>query len=122
MMLHVAYYLVVLMSLASHEYHIALVRHHAGCLYSLSAVSYHYDVLHLLVVQSCEHIVDDSLRVLLSRIVGSYNHLVRSSDSRLSHHRPLALVSVSATAHDGDKRSLLPAALAELVYRRQHIV
>ena len=60
-MLHTLYLLVILMSFSSYEYHVALLRHHAGCAYCLTTVGDGYHLLHLLRIESGKHIVDDVL-------------------------------------------------------------
>lgn len=68
-MLHTLYILIVLMSLAGYEHYVALLCHHAGGAYSLAAVDNGYHLLHLLRVESGEHVVDDVLRLLEARVV-----------------------------------------------------
>ena len=46
--LHALNLLIILVTLAGNEYYVALLCHHAGCAYSLAAVYYRDNFLHLL--------------------------------------------------------------------------
>ena len=65
MVLHALNDLVVLVSFASDEDDIAWASHHTGCSDSLTSVNDVENRTPLLVCQSCQHIVDDFLRVFV---------------------------------------------------------
>ena len=66
---HTLYVLIVLMTLAGNEHYVALFSHHTGCADGFATVYDAYNLLHLLLVKPCQHIVDDGLRVFKARIV-----------------------------------------------------
>ena len=107
------------MALSGNENNVALLRHHAGCAYSLAAVDDGDNLLHLLRVESGKHIVDDVLWLLKTWVVAGYNHLVALLYSLLCHKRTLALVAVAAGTAYGDDVSL---AVEHLVYGVEHIL
>ena len=74
--LYALHVLIVLVALAGYEYDVALFGHHAGCAYGLAAVDDADDFLHLLLVKSCQHVVDDGLRVFKARVVACYYYAV----------------------------------------------
>ena len=68
--------------------------------------------------QSCQHIVDNLLRILESRVVTGDNHTVTVLDSFLRHQRTLTLISVATSA---TYRPTLTAMFQYLVDGIQHI-
>ena len=119
MMFHSLYLLIVLMSLAGNENNVALLGHHAGSAYSLATVDNGDNLLHLLWIESGEHVVDDVLRFLETWVVACDNHTVALLDSLLSHERTLALVAVATCSTHGDDMSF---AVEHLVYGVEHIL
>ena len=116
--LHSLHYLIVLVSLAGHQYHIAWFGKHAGGAYCLAPVHDAQHTLALLFAEPSKHIVDNGLRVLEARVVTCDYHPVAVLDCHFRHDGPLAAVTVAArTAHC----PALPAVLQHIVDGLKHI-
>ena len=101
-MLHALDLLVVFMSLSGNEDYIALLGQHAGCADCFLAVNDADHLLHLLGVETSQHVVDDVLWLFKARIVAGDDNLIALLDSLLCHQRALTLVTVSAGTADGN--------------------
>ena len=106
MMLHTLDLLIVLMAFAGYENHITLFCHHTGGTNGLFSVDDTHHLLHLLVVETRQHVVDDILRFLETGIIAGDNYLVAEFGSSLRHDRTLALITVATCATNGDDLSL----------------
>ena len=89
------------MTLSSYQHHIALLSHHTCRADSLTTIYYCENLLHLLTVQTCKHIVKDILWFLETGIVGSEYHLIALSHSLLRHDRTFTLVTITTSSTDG---------------------
>ncbi len=100
------------MPFASHKNHIARLGHQAGSLDGLPAVGYGDHFPHLLLIKACQHVVDDVLRLLKTRIIACDDDTVALLHGLLSHERTLALVAIAACpAHRDDFASPLQHAV-----------
>ena len=106
---HTLHVLIVFVSLAGDENDVALFGHHAGCAYSLAAVDDADNLFHLLLVETCQHVVDDGLRFFKARVVAGYDNAVALFYCLLSHEWSFALVAVAAGTTYGDDMSLAGA-------------
>ena len=75
--------------------------------------------MHLLCIQSGEHVIDDSLRILEAGIVAGDNHFVALLDGFLGHERALAVITVTACSTYGDDVSL---AVEHFMDGTQHVL
>ena len=111
-------FLIVFVPFSGNEYHVPFFCKHASRADRLAPVGDGDHLASLLRVESCQHIVDDGLWVLVARVVAREDHLVALSDGLLRHERSLAVVAVAASATDGDDLSL---AVEHLVDGREHV-
>ena len=70
-------------------------------------------------IQSGEHVIDDSLRILEAGIVAGDNHFVALLDGFLGHERALAVITVTACSTYGDDVSL---AVEHFMDGTQHVL
>ena len=59
-------------------------------------------------IQTCKHIIDDILWLLVARVVGGYDDLVALLYSLLCHQWTFAFVSVAAASTYSNNLSILP--------------
>ena len=119
-MLHALDLLVVFMSLSGNEDYIALLGQHAGCADCFLAVNDADHRLHLLGVETSQHIVDDVLWLFEARIVAGDDNLIALLNCLLCHQRALALVTVSTGTADSNHFAAL--ALENLVDGIQYVL
>ena len=93
------------MTLAGNEDDITLLGQHTGCTDSFLAVYNTHYLLHLLSVETCQHIVDNILRFFKTWIIRGDNDLVTLLDGFLSHQRTLALVAIATGTTNGNDLS-----------------
>ncbi len=94
--------LVVFVAFAGNEDDIVFAGKGASRLDGGLAVNNHQGGQSLLRCQAFEHIIQDGLRVFVTRIVRRQNHLRRACFGYLRHHRTFAFVTIAAAADDGD--------------------
>ena len=104
-MLHTLNLLVILMSLTSNEDYITFLCHHTGCTNGFPTIDDTDDLLHLLGIETGEHVIDDVLRLFEARIVRGNDDTVTLLHGFLSHQWTFTLVTVTACATDGDDLS-----------------
>ncbi len=116
-MLLIADDLVILVSLAGHEHHIALLGKHDGRTNGRRAIRDAQVTCPLR--HSLLHLIENRLGIFVARVVGGENRRcsVRCGDA--GHLGSLLTVAVTATTADHDERALLRA---NLVDRLQHIL
>ena len=95
------------MTLAGNEDDITLLGQHTGRTNCLLAVYNTHYLLHLLSVETCQHIVDNILRFFKTWIIRGDNDLVTLLDGLLSHQRTLALVAIATSTTNGNDLSTL---------------
>ena len=105
-MLHSLYLLIVFMALTCDENHVALLGQHTCCTDGFATVNDAQHLLHLLLVETCQHIVDDILGLLESWIIRCNDNFVALLYCLLSHQWALALIAVTASTTNSDDFSL----------------
>ena len=85
MMLHSFYLLIVFMSFAGNEDDISRLCQHIGGFYCFFSIGNADCLLHIVLVQSGQHIIDDVLRFFKSRVVGSDDDAVAQAGRFLGH-------------------------------------
>ena len=111
--------LIVLVTLTSNKNDVALLGQHACCADSFATVYDAYYLLHLLLVETCQHIVDDILRLFESWVVGCDNHLIALFNGLLSHEWALTFITITTSATNGDDLAL---AVKYLVDGIEHVL
>ena len=119
-MLHSLDVLIVFVSLASDEYHVAFLCQHTSSLDSLTTVHDAHHLLHLLGCESRQHVVDDILGLLETRVVARDYDLVTLLHRLLSHQWTFALVAVATSTTYGDDLARL--LLKHLMYGFEYIL
>ncbi len=101
----VAYYLVVLVAFACHQYHIAgLSQGHCGA-YCLAAVAYAQGAGSLVGIESGAHVGQYSLGVFIAWIVGGQYQAVAASCGSFGHQGAFAVVAVASGSAHGNNVS-----------------
>ena len=113
-------FLIGLVSLSGHEYHVSLLSHHAGGADSLASVNNAEYFFLLRIVETRYHVVDDGLWLFVAWIVAGQYHFVAPLDCFHSHQRPLTLVAVSSCSANGDYFSTF--AIEYVVDGYQHVL
>ena len=111
-------FLIVLMSLTGNEDDVALLSHHTGCANGFATVYDGDDLLHLFLVKSSQHIIDNVLWFLKTRIVRGDDDTVALLHGFLCHQRALTLVAVATGTTDGDDLSF---SVQHFMYGVQHV-
>lgn len=106
MVLHTFYLLIVLVTLTGNEHDVTFLCHHASRLDGFLTVNNRQHFLHLLLVQTGYHIIDDGLRILEAGVVTRDDDLVALFHGFLGHEWALAVVTVAAGPTHGDDMSL----------------
>ena len=101
MVFHSGNLLVILVPFTGYKYHVALIGHHAGCLYGFPPVCNGYNLSALRSGESGRHVVYYCLRVFKTWVVACYNNPVTTVCSFGGHKRAFALVAVSSGAAHG---------------------
>ena len=91
------------MPLACNENHVSRLCQHAGCLDGFAAVGDADGFLHVVFIQSRQHVVDDVLRLFKARVIGGDDDPVALAGRLLvAIDGTLAFVAVAAGAHNGN--------------------
>ena len=106
------------MALSGNQDDVARLRQQAGGLDCLAAVGDADGLLHVVLVESGEHVVDDVLRLLEAGVVGGDDDTVAQSCRLLCHEGTFAFVAVAAGTHHGDD---FPLAFQHAVDGVQHV-
>ena len=107
MVLHSLDFLIVLVAFTGNEDYIILFSQHTGGADGLATVGDADDLLHLFLVKSSEHVVDDVLRFLKARVIRCDDYAVALAHSLLCHQRPFAFVPVASGSAYRDDLSFL---------------
>ena len=119
MVLHALNFLIVLVAFAGNEDHVSLLSHHTGRANGLTTVHDTDHFLHLTDIKSCQHIVDDVLRLLKAGVVRSDDHPVALLHGLLGHQRTFTLITVAACSTNGNDLTL---AVEHLMDGVEHIL
>ena len=107
MVFHAFNLLIILMPLACNENHVSRLCQHAGCLDGFAAVGDADGFLHVVFIQSRQHVVDDVLWLFETWVVAGDDYLIALLYSLLCHQWALALVTVATGTANGDDFSAL---------------
>ena len=107
-------YLIILVTLSRKHDSITLFSKNDSTFYCGTAVGYSY--IRLCARKTCSYLINNSVRIFISRIIRGYDEHIRIFFGSLSHKRTLCTVTVAAAAEQTDK-----PALCMLLYIRQHI-
>src|SRR5574344_2116180 len=100
MVLHPFYFLIILMSLTGNENHIAFFRHHTCRADSLTAVNDGEHFLHLLGIETSQHIIDNVLRLLKAGIIARNDYAVALLHRLFRHQGTFAFIAVATSTTD----------------------
>ena len=94
--------LIVLVAFACYQDSISRLGKHTSGFDGFFSIYYADDFPHIFFPESCQHVVDDVLRFLKSRVVGSDDDLVALFDCFLCHDGAFTFVAIAARTYNGD--------------------